>query len=539
MENKNFKSTFAKSIEEYLLSIKSEDESLKRNYDNFQLNKCQFFTDTGIKRINIPPKKYICAFYFDKIDNIHEVYDLMSEDKYVITNLNRREVNSDFKMNNIIFIDELPKNIDYKEVKLINIDSKNKNKCLPITEMYRYIKYLMRTKIISAIFSNEFIGPTIEGINQTNSLLGIFPFEYSIKDIKCIFYEDRRSIEKLIKKYDEFLLIKIIGPRLRNEYLYDEKYFFNINVEYTSINKTHNGSFINEFLNIVDQNQKYYIQKINYEYLTTLIDVYTNGASYLIDDFSSIYKYRQFEKIRYDKEESISYLPVTSKHHDSLEICIGSRTAIENNSIWFSSSDSLNDPFDLKIRVPKSLKIIKELDEDVIEGDNYASINYINPAVFCATEENDNILMWSHYGDSHKGMCTLYYQNELLDKIASDKDISLCIYGKVKYSSKRPEFQVTMSALRFISVDTIFLIFNITNLFTKYNDWKYEKEKRFVLFPNSMSNDAFANGHGLTLNAKKYKFGANFNSKLFNDYLNYFGIKLDKYKISDKDFKLV
>ncbi|MCI5746169.1 MAG: DUF2971 domain-containing protein, partial [Erysipelotrichaceae bacterium] len=49
-----------------------------------------------------------------------------------------------------------------------------------------------------------------------------------------------------------------------------------------------------------------------------------------------------------------------------------------------------------------------------------------NTYITCFSEKYDSILMWSHYGDSHKGACIEF-------EIQDDKE-----FKKVKYSTKRP-----------------------------------------------------------------------------------------------------
>ena len=53
--------------------------------------------------------------------------------------------------------------------------------------------------------------------------------------------------------------------------------------------------------------------------------------------------------------------------------------------------------------------------------------------VFCVTEHNESILMWSHYAKDHSGVCFKL-------KVLPEKDNQLCAAKKVVYYKKPPSF---------------------------------------------------------------------------------------------------
>ena len=118
-------------------------------------------------------------------------------------------------------------------------------------------------------------------------------------------------------------------------------------------------------------------------------------------------------------------------------------TMLINNEIYFSDTKKLNDPFDCPIESyerygfkPKVLSLVKY-------KENFKNI--------------ENILMFSHYADEHKGICIEYE----FDDNFLDKDI---FFDEVKYK-KELEYK------------------NLQDIFTiKYKDWKYENEVRFISF---------------------------------------------------------
>ena len=87
-------------------------------------------------------------------------------------------------------------------------------------------------------------------------------------------------------------------------------------------------------------------------------------------------------------------------------------------------------------------------------------------SVFCMTEKPDNLLMWSHYADSHKGICIGF-------NIADETDF-LSHAHPVSYSSKYPFFDPVAEKDGQIVMEKCFL--------TKAKDWEYEAEWRVVFY---------------------------------------------------------
>ncbi|MDR2061681.1 MAG: DUF2971 domain-containing protein [Acinetobacter sp.] len=101
---------------------------------------------------------------------------------------------------------------------------------------------------------------------------------------------------------------------------------------------------------------------------------------------------------------------------------------LENNSFWFASPDSFNDPFDCSLSEVesydlddarayfRSLRIKEDIIEQTIEmfqknpSKLYDCVNKVkkttlnNKGILALSSCNDDILMWSHYADNHKGI---------------------------------------------------------------------------------------------------------------------------------------
>jgi len=105
-----------------------------------------------------------------------------------------------------------------------------------------------------------------------------------------------------------------------------------------------------------------------------------------------------------------------------------------------------------------------------------------NALISCFSKRYDSILMWSHYGDKHKGICIEFERPE--------KD-----FLDVKYSKKRCKFDLEDTTRRVlgymlsneeVDVNDKGLIRCISEPFiVKSLDWQYEEEVRCILSPNS------------------------------------------------------
>ncbi|RLC50356.1 MAG: hypothetical protein DRH79_07760 [Candidatus Cloacimonadota bacterium] len=169
---------------------------------------------------------------------------------------------------------------------------------------------------------------------------------------------------------------------------------------------------------------------------------------------------------------------------------------LSNNQIWFSSPMDFNDPFDFFI--PYNLDFNKEEFEKIIPkppGISESMYDQMflaaknNPTklekwieiglerfkasikIACFCEKKNNILMWSHYADSHKGICLKFDSNFDYNFFHEDNwKFHKMPIREVKYPPK-PE-----KAYYFKDNDNFFR----ACAFTKYYKWKYEKEHRII-----------------------------------------------------------
>lgn len=175
---------------------------------------------------------------------------------------------------------------------------------------------------------------------------------------------------------------------------------------------------------------------------------------------------------------------------------------LQDQSIFLSSARRFNDPFDCKI----PLEYLNLADDEKLQRDFARKIimmhgtddikakidehieNFINKGilndkehlrkmeaddlnkldedfgVFCLSALPDNLLLWSHYANCHKGICIGFNARKL------NQTCSFSAVGPVTYFTEYPN----MCVLR----DNDDLFYN--QLFNKSFDWFYEKEFRMI-----------------------------------------------------------
>jgi hypothetical protein len=107
-----------------------------------------------------------------------------------------------------------------------------------------------------------------------------------------------------------------------------------------------------------------------------------------------------------------------------------------NNQLYFSTTSDFNDPFDGQLKPNEFALELKNLGckEDLSQFSRHSqyvedSIN--RSAVLSLSTTSDNILMWSHYANSHKGVC-LGFNNNLTNSFVDwDEDVQVFIEEKV------------------------------------------------------------------------------------------------------------
>ncbi|PTQ76697.1 Protein of unknown function (DUF2971) [Nitrosomonas oligotropha] len=185
------------------------------------------------------------------------------------------------------------------------------------------------------------------------------------------------------------------------------------------------------------------------------------------------------------------YLPLESTNIDDHKRFL--RDYLVESRLWLSSPSKFNDPFDMKCRyvfegkiedqrkyLQKIFKLRKpdipqeqrgKIISDVLTGSQPISEalteshnNQIDKiGVCCFSENTKNILMWSHYGSSHKGISLQFHIS---------KDLFIFTYAvAVDYSYKYPAINYLNGDLSIALTET---------LKRKSKDWEYEEERRLI-----------------------------------------------------------
>lgn len=539
------KLSFFESVKNYLLNMRSKDEYIestgeKKEYlvKNRLVSTKTFYLGNGLHSLGIRKNCYVVAVYLNSPDELEEIFQMVSknDNTVVVTNLSERYckeyLSKKVKKSNLLFAPQLvnKKGFDRKKY---NINAENndqepfKKKCIHVDRFNELLNFAIRQKIVESLFS-EFLELNASYFISNIKQKSLLPFKYLNKseNIEIIFIESNYQLKKIEYNSEETFIVKLRFYEDDNE-----KKSLNIKVINTSGNN-HNSYYLADIIKDYT-----YIKKINIDFLISLVEKFNRiNGSFYIDDFVDLYKYRKFNKNRYtcDKEK-IDFLDSTIfKYPQSNEIEIGSRSAFEDKKIFFSNYKQLNDPFDLLFRVPKKLFLTPD---DKVYADTYKEKTNHPFLTFCVTSKYDNILMWSHYGYSHTGTCVNYPMFDLIKAIESDTKCAICFYGKIKYSPNRPSFYLTKSLFRFIGIDVAILMFNVISMFSKYRDWKYEDEYRFLILPSSGNEAEFKNGHLMEVDFKELYLGCYFEDA-YKAYFDRLGLCYTKMKLSNSKYKL-
>jgi hypothetical protein len=165
---------------------------------------------------------------------------------------------------------------------------------------------------------------------------------------------------------------------------------------------------------------------------------------------------------------------------------------LTHNEIYFAKYTEFNDPFDCRLHVSAKVpfevhkKKFRELNPDLSESkvdaqtradlhpDSItkrekkirADLHRINKkaGIFSMSAIRDNLLMWSHYADSHRGIC--------LEFEVTNGKLFGCDLSEVIYQETYPKLTVC---------DEINFEFVKTYMTTKSFDWSHEKEWRIII----------------------------------------------------------
>lgn len=164
------------------------------------------------------------------------------------------------------------------------------------------------------------------------------------------------------------------------------------------------------------------------------------------------------------------------RYYKYLPINLDTVSAVRERKMWVRSATSFNDPLEFRFHKNVPLANVEKLkqanpilrfasDNEIVEklkADFEKRLHKLG--VSCFSLSQSNYLLWSHYGDGHRGMCLEFdtHQDEDLPENAH----------RVIYRDEVPEYDFSDLKLMGDSAPTI--------ICTKGKFWDYEEEIRFV-----------------------------------------------------------
>ena len=155
-----------------------------------------------------------------------------------------------------------------------------------------------------------------------------------------------------------------------------------------------------------------------------------------------------------------------------------------NNEITVSPSKNMNDPFDSIINLWGSEEQLKESCKKEKHIKNFSkSFDYFRIRSFCNGDTEkalEELLMWSHYADEHRGYCIKYKLSKHFIKQKENDSFEHMFLKPIIY--RKDKDKVDISEMTTINTDLAFA--------TKHESWGYENEVRLIVY-NPNKEDAF------------------------------------------------
>lgn len=158
------------------------------------------------------------------------------------------------------------------------------------------------------------------------------------------------------------------------------------------------------------------------------------------------------------------------KYYKYQAIDVDTLDCLRSNTLWASNPSTFNDPFEFKaypIVWTEELKKTKDgaqIEQIVDETKSLvvsANVSMEECKVVCYTQTRDNLLMWAHYADEHRGMCLQF-------EVEAENFEEVGLFP-VNYQSNVPGVDEN-------NLGDPNLLHRV--LTTKSLDWRYEKELR-------------------------------------------------------------
>lgn len=159
-----------------------------------------------------------------------------------------------------------------------------------------------------------------------------------------------------------------------------------------------------------------------------------------------------------------------------------------NSAIYFARPNSLNDPFDCRVDILNAFEnAIKRIPPQ--EAEHFKKLrvmsNFLGKlqldleqlGVCSCTLELNNSLLWSHYGDNHRGICLTY---SFPEEFFTDNSSDILGISSVEYGINPLSDWFVQNALNHSSFNDFGMSLLKKALTVKAKIWDYEKEVRII-----------------------------------------------------------
>lgn len=170
---------------------------------------------------------------------------------------------------------------------------------------------------------------------------------------------------------------------------------------------------------------------------------------------------------------------------------------LKKQELYFSRADNLNDPYEVSLpitfdgsveeirqkleslKIPPTNEFIKSVNDPKSKIrqklEQHAKKNLDETrstfGICSFSEVNNDILLWAHYADCHKGFCLEF---DVTNSFFLNPETHKPLYQKVKYPQEIP----TNNYFKNTPTESVFVTF-----LNKYSGWSYEKEWRVFATP--------------------------------------------------------
>ena len=159
-----------------------------------------------------------------------------------------------------------------------------------------------------------------------------------------------------------------------------------------------------------------------------------------------------------------------------------------NCELYFANAESFNDPFDTQLKLYEALRSFVDEHQEYAMPEDDLKIRRIcleaeeelkRTGILSMSKVDNEILMWSHYADHHKGFCIGFSRLGLRNDFST---VSHPAEYDVQYDEPKPFSSLLKSYQRSNLTPFKYLDADIYKILIEYKheNWRYEKELRFL-----------------------------------------------------------